>query len=288
MYPAEHGPETALMTLGQYPEGTAFRVIDDIDQCLLLFVGDPRNLTDPFDPKHLHVALWHEDVYALYRAGNVGSLLGRSASQAMRAREDNLLDLARRNSRPWMCASIEQIAAELEAERAAARASEDPENFFAMDWIEQEQARVDAVLMMHVDGIRVTPTGFAALRALLLSRVADMHPAIRERVQALVAIHRWDTAVREACVLLETRIKTTTQSQLYGARLIEQFTAELAPRIIAAQLKVLRAELRTAFRFIRNDFMHNTRVLQEDQCIAILMRLSEVFNWLDAAALRTS
>ena len=75
VYPTEHGWEVALETLGNFPEGTLFKKLDDIDHCYLLLVGDPEKEKDPYDEKHFHVAIWRDDLLELCRKGLTSGLM---------------------------------------------------------------------------------------------------------------------------------------------------------------------------------------------------------------------
>ena len=103
-----------------------------------------------------------------------------------------------------------------------------------------------------------------------------IHADIQQRVDDLVALGRYDTAVRDACVLLETRLKEITGTTLFGQQLVEKLYADLAAseRYVSSHLKTLRAELRTVFKFVRNEYAHNLKQITEEQCYAILLRIS--------------
>ncbi len=64
VYPAEHGSEVALRTLGQFPRDNSLSVVDSIDQCFLLRLDTPRDMKDPF-----YCAIWHKDALELLTAG---------------------------------------------------------------------------------------------------------------------------------------------------------------------------------------------------------------------------
>jgi len=76
MYPEEHGAELALLWLTAFPNGTSFKKIDDIDQCLLLIADVRGSNQNPFSERHFHVAIWHEDLRELHRQGLINGVLG--------------------------------------------------------------------------------------------------------------------------------------------------------------------------------------------------------------------
>jgi hypothetical protein len=53
-------------------------------------------------------------------------------------------------------------------------------------------------------------------------------------------------------------------------------------RIIEAYVKGINTELRTAFKYVRNEYMHNIKELTSIQCYAVLGRLSSVLYTIDA------
>lgn len=61
-YPLEFGGRSLLMALASFPVGTAFRRIDDVDQCALFLAPAFGEYPDPYDERSFHVALWHEDL----------------------------------------------------------------------------------------------------------------------------------------------------------------------------------------------------------------------------------
>jgi hypothetical protein len=76
-YPAGAGPAYALETLCCFPAGTHFRVLDEIDHCLLLVATehmDRRHADDPYSERHHHVALDIPDVRAMWDDGSVDGL----------------------------------------------------------------------------------------------------------------------------------------------------------------------------------------------------------------------
>ena len=68
-----------------------------------------------------------------------------------------------------------------------------------------------------------------------------------------------------------------------GDALVKEVVSRLRGRrnLVEAHLRVLRGEVRTAFKFIRNDFMHNFVDIDATQCDAVLFRLARVKHALD-------
>jgi len=130
------------------------------------------------------------------------------------------------------------------------------------------------VLQIANEGLGLTPDALRALQS--LARPIDaLEPTIRERAIPLLSIPLLDTAVREAGVILESRLRDATASSSYGQTLVEEYYAHLCSRDggrATAASTVLRAELRTLFKFVRNDFAHALREITATQCHVLLDR----------------
>lgn len=72
VYPEEHGANLVLFWLTAFPNGTAFKSIDDIDRCSL-FLADVKysNRANQSDERNFHVAVWHDDLLSLRKSGFV-------------------------------------------------------------------------------------------------------------------------------------------------------------------------------------------------------------------------
>lgn len=260
MYPEEHGAELALLWLTAFPQGTRFKRIDDIDRCNL-FMADVKcsNTADPFDERNLHVAVWHEDLLDLQSRGLID---GVSAVSERRWVELKRTDL------PTGPLYVELDHEICKVVRLASQAEYD-DNVFS--WPE------------FLGDVAVTAAGRSHV-ASLLSEVSDDLSVLGTRIQPLLKLGFFDTAVREACVALEHRIKTWLKSDRWGDPLVEEFVSRLRNEVghPNTHTSVLRGQLRTAFKFIRNDFMHNFVDVDETQCRAVLFRLARVQSVVDA------
>jgi hypothetical protein len=54
-----------------------------------------------------------------------------------------------------------------------------------------------------------------------------------------------------------------------------------SPTYIDARLKILRIDLRTAFKFVRNEYAHNLKQISYEQCCSILDRISRILRVLE-------
>jgi Protein of unknown function (Hypoth_ymh) len=137
--------------------------------------------------------------------------------------------------------------------------------------------------MVAADGIVVTKTGWSVLEKVLVKTSNELHPSLLPRALPIVNLGQFDSAVREACLLIEVSLRRITDSDRHGQALITRFIAVTSEsqRFISTSLKVLKNELRATFRYVRNEYMHNLRDLTHPQCMAILMRVSTLLFFLD-------
>ncbi|MDB5072154.1 MAG: hypothetical protein JWM87_3265 [Candidatus Eremiobacteraeota bacterium] len=258
MYPEEHGADLALLWLTAFPAGTIFKGIDDIDQCVLFLAGPTKR--DPFDELNYHVAIWHEDLTKLSRDGLVTGM----ESVTERAWEE-----ARRRHRGAGPFYIEF--------NGRFKQIEEP-NFDIYD------DEVETWPLLSDDGITVSRLGRTRIGEFFAAVRDDDFKVLGERVPRLLALSYFDTAVREACVAIEHQIKTWLQSDRWGQDLIAEFVSRLERDevLLNTDLRVVRSEVRTAFRFIRNEFAHNAIAIDEIECKAKLFRLARLKTSLDS------
>ena len=255
MYPEEHSADLALLWLTAFPQGTPFKPIDDID-CCNLFLADVKysNRADPFDERNLHVAVWHEDLLQLRDAGFVE---GVSPVSERRWRE---LERAALPQGPLYIKLKDGTFKEVELPSLDEYTEDDA------SWPEYSP-----------EGLVVTASGRSHV-ASLLAKAPDDLAILGQRIPRLVEMGFFDTAVREACVGLEHHLKTWLQSNRWGDALVEEVMLRLREKdnYINTYMRTFRGQMRTAFKFIRNDFMHNFIEVDETQCRAVLVRLARL------------
>jgi hypothetical protein len=260
MYPEEHGADLALLWLTALPQGTRFKRLDDIDRCNL-FIADVKctNRANAFDERNLHVAVWHEDLLELRKRGFV-----EGVSPVSERRWQEL----RRAEFPSGPLYVQLGDGTFEEVQFPCLAEYDDDD---LSWPE-----------FSMGDITVTATGRAHV-ASVLSESTDDFAILGLRIQPLLELGFFDSAVREACIGLENRLKTWLTSDRWGDPLVEEFMARLCDvgDYPNTHMRVLRNQIRTAFKFIRNDFMHNFVDVDETQCRALLFRLARVQTAID-------
>jgi len=266
IYPAEHGWEIALLAFGNFPKGTTFKQIDDIDRCLLFFANSPHytNITDFTNKKYFHIAVWHEDLIELSEKGYVTGV-------------------KRLTEYEWECRKYEQLPKgafyECKGEKHYIERPPIP-----MDYDEEYEDYPKDFVYIDGKNLNVTKNGYKALENLIMTLSKNLDKELASIVQPLIDLGRYDTAIRESCLMIETLLRRLTGlgNDFYGTKLIEGFydAALASDRYVSAYLKVLRGELRTAFKFVRNDYMHNFVSIDIEQCFSILYRISAILQTL--------
>jgi hypothetical protein len=275
MYPPGIGWKIALRTLGNFPTGTIFYEVDDIDRCKLLLNQEPHELKDPFDSNHYHIAVWHEDLIELQKKGFIEGVICKSDSEFEMIQFENFkkelgehLELDEDGN---IILYIKDDSGKSREIRHHKPESDDDDDFVFRDC---------AVIP---NGVSLTETGIEELSN--LSKEINLIEELSALTQPLIAIKRFDTAVREASLLVETKIKEYhKRPDLFGQKLIELHIGKVVENngnFNSAAIKCYRGELRTIFKFIRNDFAHNFRVLTKEQCNLIIARISDTLLEFD-------
>jgi hypothetical protein len=252
MYPFEHGWEEALLAFCSLPSDTRFFQIDDIDKCFLFVAGTVSEKQDPYDERLFHVATWREDMFELIKRAYVDGMDLVSEYAAAIAYWEKFKDLyVDQESGKYVPINLPK-----------------PENNDD-SWPEQK-----TVPIIAPTGLSVSEAGRAALKSFLNAEFLNLPPDFLERVEPILAINKTDTAVREGCALLESTMRQRIGGPQFGQKLVDEFCSRILARgAIPALVKPFRAELKNAFRHIRNDYMHNIRLLELEESRALLMRI---------------
>ena len=197
MYPEEFGAELALLWFTIFPEGTEFKKIDDIDRCKL-FIADMKgsDWSNPFAEKNFHVAIWDEDLLELKRRGLINGLMSEREF-------------------------FEQCLSTLPTQPKA-----------QYEFIEQFHSTAgqdDDYTSLHIsrNGIVVSDQGREHMASLLADVVLDFDVLGGGRVRHFFELGYFDTAVREACIALESRLRTLIGSKAWGVPLANEFISKL-------------------------------------------------------------
>lgn len=270
MYPKGIGWEIAIKTLGNFPNGTLFYEVEDIDKCKLLINQEPQKISNPFDSNHYHIAIWHEDLIDLKNKGFIEGVIEKSdyefemiKFEALKERFGSNLELDENGNIIFFINDKNGKLIKIKYHKP------EPE--------EDEEDGANKKCAIIPNGIFLSEIGSLELKN--ISSKISLTEELNALTQPLIDIKRYDTAVRDASLLIETKIKEYhKRPELYGQKLIEFHVGEVIKNnnnSNSAAIKCYRGELRTIFKFIRNDFAHNFKVLTEDQCILILARIND-------------
>lgn len=263
-YPVGEGYEYALQTLGSYPKESMFFEVSDIDRCLLLMNKCPKKQTNPFDPSHHHCAIWHIDLINLLDRGFISGIKKLTEYQFnMNKFESVKSKLAGNYS--------------LDHDGNLILNTSPQYTYFKPDIDEEFEGTHTCA---SVEGpLFITEAGWVALERLLSGQ--NLHVGIELATSDFIAIGRYDTAIREAALLLESNIKASVNGKSFGHQLIESHIKHIVScnqGFKSSSIKAYRNELRTVFSFVRNDFMHNFKEISKTECLAILARISRVYT----------
>jgi hypothetical protein len=262
-YPEGEDFTQALFQFTAFPPDTKFIVVDDIDQALL-FIADVAcgHPSDPFDARNFHIAAWHEDLAELQRRSFIKGIRPITEQQ-------------------WKKKQWGEFRSAIP--QGAQLGFKDTNGNFVpiqepcFDGYEDEEDWTP--LVSAPEGrIHVTKSGRDFVNATLRSRSLDINSTISERVHRLFELQFFDTCIREACVQLEHEIKAVIGSDAWGDRLTESFIQHLRSQkqFLESGIRTFRQELRSIFKLIRNDYMHNLSDADETSALAILARISRV------------
>jgi hypothetical protein len=268
-YPQGDDFHTPLLQLTAFPPGTDFVVVDDIDQSFLLVADvEGKKLHDPYNERNFHVAIWYEDLRALHDRGMID---GVEQVSERRWQEEHWKRLRR--------AVPDGATIGYKGKSGEFIPIREP------DFTEYEDEFRQYIISTG-RRLRITDVGRRTLLAELRKDWTDLQDDVGERVAHLFELAYYDTAIREACVCLEHEIRKYLGSILWGNPLVEECVSKLRgeKKLLESYLRTFRQELRTIFKFIRNDFMHNLREADEVAAYAMLFRIARARAMLKIAS----
>jgi len=273
MYPKGIGWEIALKSMGNFPKGADFYEIDDIDRCKLLINVDPQKIGDPYNYQNYHLAIWHEDLIELKRKGFIDGVYEKNEYEFKVIEFDkfkkSLGSGAEEDENGNLILYYKTEAGDFKEFKYE---KPNPNEYEVDDFNYKNCAYIPQT-------IKLTDTGINKIKE--ISQNFTLHPDIEKRVQPLIAIGYYDSVIRETSIMLETKIKEFHSVNFFGQKLIEHhinFLITKNDNFFSAALKCYKGELRTIFKFIRNDFVHNFQVIDSYQCQMILNRINETYH----------
>jgi len=273
----------ALAALGRFPSGTNFKLVDDIDKCALLIADGYGSYPDVYDERYFHVAAWHGDLIELADHGYITGLRGVTEREWEERKRDRLRSDLRRG-RPFDESGdpldnlwIQMKDGELKRVELPPLSNydDDDEEF---DYI----AYRSWLGVIEGEEISVTPRGFDKLEELWRDGL-EIPKSIDRRIRYLLEGELYDSALRDLGALAETRMRELSSKSSYGQQLVGEFI-EYASGLrlyVNADIKVLRSELRTAFKFLRNEYAHKIVDLPKGRAYALVSLMCDIIRQLD-------
>jgi hypothetical protein len=285
-YPGQ-GAGDALYELCQFPGATVFQPIDSIDLCTLFVASGQAVHSDVWSKNAFHVAIWHSDLIELADEMLIDGIITPEDIAFRRARRDkNIANL---------CRDLESQGAVISGEPPDlyVQFGED-RHPVSLHYSQEEMDELvdefdafshqDHVIFDPQSSVRVASRGWAELERLLqnepiLSRF--------ERLQKLIDLEMYDTAIRDAGAALETALREAAGTSKYGVQLVDIYVKKLEndQRYTDASVKRFRTDLRTAFKFIRNGFAHRIVDVPQDRALALLVRFAALIESVKESAL---
>ncbi|MEU6779326.1 hypothetical protein ABZ912_08975 [Nonomuraea angiospora] len=290
-YPREHGWQVFLATIGSFPEGTVFRPIDDIDRCTLFVAENYENRREDFHPRRLHVAAWHEDVLAADDLGlvtGVQALTERGHEERSRStlRESILDQLEREEGVRPSSFNLDDLGFVHQGEfrRYHWRSLED---------YDDDEQDADGNILYEAprtwlgfsasEGMQMTPHGWRRLESLWIEELGEA-PSFHPRVDPIVRLEMYDSALREYGAIIESKMRQICASSKHGQQLIADFIAftENSNLFLASYIRTLRNEMRSGFAFVRNEFAHGVAAIPRPRTFALLGQMMRILDQLQA------
>lgn len=273
-YPGDRSWELALLRLGDFPLGTKFTCVEVMDQAVL-FVADVGNKMgdDPYSEKLMHVAVRLEELLELDERGLVNGIeleltLSLDQLHLKRTLGSDLWEEVRSGETV--------IGAHVDGVFVPYLFPEDEESSDDLDDFERYSPRrsPERVAMFAGSVVTLRPTAEPELERIgrLLLKIP---PALEDRILKHLSAGLYDSAIRDAGAALEMRMREYTGTTKFGWQLIEKYVEAVRASDVdyPARLKSLRQELRSIYRFIRNEFAHNLIDLAPGRGYALLSRL---------------
>ena len=260
-YPQGDDFHQTLFQFATFPKSTGFVAIDDIDRVLLMMADAPGSrLNDPLNVRNFHIAAWHEDIATMQTQGFIEGVRSATEEEWQKARWDDLLSSVPEGSKIGFRDSDGNFV-ELQPPPLPNESEDDEYTPF---------------VIVPSKRISVTDRGREHIYSFLRQEPLELAEEISPRVSELYHLQYYDTCVREACVQLEHEIKGLIDSRTWGDRLVEEFIKYMGEetKSLESSIRTYRQELRTIFKLIRNDYMHNLQEIDGLAAYCILFRIS--------------
>ncbi|MFB7947013.1 hypothetical protein ACFC6L_19095 [Kitasatospora phosalacinea] len=279
-YPCAPGGGHALLDLAQFPQGTRFFPIDDIDRCILFgaYNFDPKKpgrADDPMAPHAFQIAIWHEDLMLLQAENWI------SGVTPVCERE---WEMRRRIEWGWPKRQLYTKLDDGTYEKIIMPPLPpvpDADDFsFGSPY---EYPAFDDDEDGSEGAITVTAKGWETVTQQLAERlqVPESLPDLRKLLDGEL----YDHAARAIGVEVEEGLRRIVgNDDGFGQRLVGEFVNHLGTELFAynTTLKIYQLRLRTFFKFVRNPHAHRKIVLARPQALALMTHGLELLGDIQA------
>ncbi|MFI0785131.1 hypothetical protein ACH4Q6_05965 [Streptomyces lydicus] len=265
-YPCSPGGMHGLFDLAQFPEGTRFEPMDDIDRCVLFnaYNYDPKKPHPPRDPwsrDAFQVAIWHEDLLRLRKEGLISGVTPISHRE---------WELRRRIEMGWK-QGVRYFTKDDQGNSREISLPSLPEPPVEEDFWDGDPYTYPA---FEEDGnespLTITAAGWEVVTQQLSEQVElpESLPDLRK----LLDNDLYDHAVREVGIAVESALREVVgNDDGFGQRLVGEFIDHLHDEVFVynTMLKIYRLRLRTFFKFVRNPHAHHKISLTRPHALSL-------------------
>lgn len=273
-YPIGEGWESALENISWFAPETKFYKISDIDSAVLFFASSPRDPKtpneleqegkNPFSSRYYHIALWHSDLIDLHEKGYVSGIKPLTTYQY------ELLRFNRMTKALNITVDNEDIyhfpdGSKRKGVPKPTRYNCDNE---FISWVDIPKGY-----------IQLTPFGVSKINEPISS--FEINSELLKRIEPLLYINYFDSAVREAAILLELKLKKINNNKkLFGQQLVDLHYENLIKKFNGTDsyLKYYRSLLRCSVNFIRNEYAHDFPITSENRAKRLITLYSKLVD----------
>jgi hypothetical protein len=141
-------------------------------------------------------------------------------------------------------------------------------------WEGLDHRTPERVAIFEGSKIHLTETAWLEVERVAKSALV-IPPSIQDRVSVMLQAGLFDSSVRDLGAALETRMRSVTGTESYGQKLVDQYVQLLLNNgtFLPARVRSLRQELRTIFKFVRNEFAHALQDVPSGRGYALVSRM---------------
>lgn len=298
IFPTGEGWLSALRTIANFPFPTKLYELEDIVGLKLLMNIPPSNIRsskgDPYDEKYYHCAVWSDDLLELHNRNMLTGIVPVTEFEFQMNKYNSLIKagfpedengdlivmIQDPTSHKFIQSKIEKPRIEKYVSEFLAEAFDET----IRDELIMEYEKDNKRFVLIPDSIELTQSGHDLL--IQSSQSFDIPKEVEDRIRPLIDIQYYDTAIREVAILFEFKLKQFHNTDKFGDKLIGLHIDKCQEGNngkLNAGIKVYRQELRTINKYIRNEFVHNLKSIDEAQFKAILFRQCTLYKYIDQA-----